>query len=82
MGDCGGGDGWAGGRYWHYAAARLLSGYASGGWGIAAFVLANEFVGPSYRSTTGTLSQVYRILNLPLRSWTHDGTRATRARQA
>lgn len=38
---------------WLYVCCQFVIGMGVGGFGIAAFILGNEFVGPSYRSATG-----------------------------
>jgi len=46
-------------NYWLYLVLRALVGFGTGGFGLCAFVLGNEFVGPSYRSATGTMASAF-----------------------
>eukprot|EP00736_Rhodelphis_marinus_P006384 Rmarinus@m.19676 len=51
-------------NFWVYVLARIGCGYGIGGMGLVSFVLPNEFVGSSYRATTGTLSNAFFALGI------------------
>lgn len=42
-----------------FAAARGFVGIGAGGFGLTAYVLGNEFIGPGYRSAAGTMSSAF-----------------------
>lgn len=47
-----------------YTALRLLSGFATSGQAIGAYMLSSEFIGRRYRSITGTMYSVFFSLGI------------------